>query len=195
MPKHIGVRGRLLLAFLGISAFAVLAAAAGKHSFLKVGEALAEYARPGTVGRRMLQLAAQAERILATSPALVAVRSKAEHQAVSVRINGEAERLSDSCAAQGQLDAGCRPRAPGRPGRRPEARPRNARRGCLRAAGIVQRELGSLQEAGRHNAAVRRLLGPAAELLNTKRAQLEQTIAAGDPSLLSDAKAVRVARK
>src|SRR5688572_9725603 len=96
MLSNIGVRGRLLLAFLSISAFAVLAAAAGMHSVLKVGEALEGITRdrvPSAVA--LLQLAAQTERIVATSPALVAVRSKAEHEAVLARIDSEAERLSE----------------------------------------------------------------------------------------------------
>jgi adenylate cyclase len=79
MLREIGVRGRLLLAFLGISAFAVLAAVAGMHSFLKVGEALDEITRsrvPSAVAP--LQLAAQAERIVAAAPALLAADSKAE---------------------------------------------------------------------------------------------------------------------
>ncbi len=40
LSQRLGVRGRLLLAFFGISAFAVLAAAAGMSSFLSVGDVL-----------------------------------------------------------------------------------------------------------------------------------------------------------
>ncbi len=40
MGDRLGVRGRLLMAFFGISAFAVLAAAAAMHSFLEVGNAM-----------------------------------------------------------------------------------------------------------------------------------------------------------
>ena len=40
MLKGIGVRGRLLVAFFGISAFAVLASAAAVYSFLAVGGVL-----------------------------------------------------------------------------------------------------------------------------------------------------------
>jgi hypothetical protein len=36
--RRLGVRGRLLLAFLGISAFAVIAAAAAMYSFAEVGK-------------------------------------------------------------------------------------------------------------------------------------------------------------
>jgi adenylate cyclase len=37
MPKGVSVRGRLLFAFLGISSFAVLAAAASMWAFLELG--------------------------------------------------------------------------------------------------------------------------------------------------------------
>ncbi len=37
MLNRLGVRGRLLMAFFGISAFAVVAAAAAMYSFLEVG--------------------------------------------------------------------------------------------------------------------------------------------------------------
>ena len=106
MLRDFGVRGRLLLAFLGISGFAILAAAAGMHSFLKVGEALDGITRdrvPSAVA--LLQLAAQAERIVAASPALVAVRSRAEHDAVSARIEGEARAAERARArARDRLD-------------------------------------------------------------------------------------------
>jgi adenylate cyclase len=100
MLREIGVRGRLLLAFLGISAFAVLAAVAGMHSFLKVGEALDEITRnrvPSAVAP--LQLAAQAERIVAAAPALLAADSKAELEEVSTRIASEVARLNELAGA------------------------------------------------------------------------------------------------
>src|SRR5215207_7270373 len=197
MLKHVGVRGRLLLAFLGISAFAVLAAAAGVYSFLKIGEALDGITRdrvPAAVA--LLQLAAGSERVVATSPALVAVRSKVEHEAVLARIGNEAERLSelvrelrDSSIEAGALELLA-------------VLVVGLRRNLETLGGLVsarldlsERKSGSLQKLADTNAAVQRLLGPAAKLLDAKRAQLEQTIAAGDPSLLSGARAVREARE
>ncbi|TIU93058.1 MAG: hypothetical protein E5W01_04370 [Mesorhizobium sp.] len=38
MLKRLGIRGRLLLAFFGISTFAVLATVAALYAFLEVGE-------------------------------------------------------------------------------------------------------------------------------------------------------------
>jgi PAS domain S-box-containing protein len=197
MLKHVGVRGRLLLAFLSISAFAVLAAAAGVYSFLKIGEALGGITRdrvPAAVA--LLQLAAGSERVVATSPALVAVRSKVEHEAVLARIGNEAERLSellrelrDSSMQAGALE-------------QLAVLVDGLRRNLETLGGLVsarlelsERKSGSLQKLADTNAAVQRLLGPAAKLLDAKRAQLEQTIAAGDPSLLSGARAVREARE
>ena len=197
MLKHIGVRGRLLLAFLGISAFAVLAAAAGVYSFLKVGEALEGITRdrvPAAVA--LLQLAAESERIVATSPTLLAVRSKAEHEAVLARIGNEAERLSELVreVRDSPMQAGALEQL--------AALVDGLRRNLETLGALVsarlemsERKSGLLQRLADTNAAVQRLLGPAAKLLDAKRAQLEQTIAAGDPSVLSDARAVRVARE
>ena len=197
MLKHIGVRGRLLLAFLGISAFVVLAAAAGVYSVLKVGEALDGITRdrvPAAVA--LLQLAAESERIVAISPTLLAVRSKAEHEAVLARIGNEAERLSEFVreVRDSPMQAGALEQL--------AVLVDGLRRNLETLSALVsarlemsERKSGLLQRLADTNAAVQRLLGPAAKLLDAKRAQLEQTIAAGDPSLLSDARAVRVARE
>ena len=159
MLRDFGVR-QLLLAFLGVSGFAILAAAAAMHSFLKVGEALDGITRdrvPSAVA--LLQLAAQAERIVAASPALVAVRSRAEHDAVSARIEGEARRLSGLVRElETGLNPGCGARPARRSGRRAEAQPRDARRACLDPAGAVRAESRLATEAGRHQ---RRSAAPA----------------------------------
>ena len=96
MIDRFGVRGRLLLAFFGISAFAVLAAAAAMYSFLKVGEALDRITQdrvPATVASQ--QLSRQAERIAAAAPALLTVDSAAEHERMSKKISTELERLDE----------------------------------------------------------------------------------------------------
>ncbi len=89
-----GVRGRLLLAFLGISAFAVIAAAAGLYSFYEVGRALGRITEervPGALAS--LELSRQAERIVAAAPALLAVRSDDQLREVSGSIQAEVGRL------------------------------------------------------------------------------------------------------
>ena len=96
MIDRFGVRGRLLLAFFGISAFAVLAAVAAMYSFLKVGEALDRITQdrvPATVASQ--RLSRQAERIAAAAPALLTVDSAAEHERMSKKISTELERLDE----------------------------------------------------------------------------------------------------
>ena len=70
-PKF-GVRGRLLLAFLSISAFAVLAAFAAVYSFSKIGNALdliTEERVP--VALISQELSREAERMLAIGPTML----------------------------------------------------------------------------------------------------------------------------
>src|SRR4051794_38581994 len=64
----LGVRARLLLAFFGISAFAVLAAAAGIYAFREVGDRLdiVDTRVPSTL--TSLELSRSADRIIAAAP-------------------------------------------------------------------------------------------------------------------------------
>ena len=94
MFSHLGVRGRLFLAFFGISAFAVLAAATAMYSFLEVGNALEriiQFRVPSAIAS--LQLSRQAERIVAAAPALLTVTTPTEHDRVSGTISAEVDRL------------------------------------------------------------------------------------------------------
>ena len=72
MPIQLSVRWRLLLAFLGISAFAVLAAATGTYAFRQmtnVLERITEQRVPSALAA--LDLSRQAERIVAAAPTLL----------------------------------------------------------------------------------------------------------------------------
>ena len=92
--QRFGVRGRLLLAFFGISAFAVLAAAAAMYSFSEVGKVLGritEQRVPSALAS--LELSRQAERIVAAAPALLTVTTTVEHVEQSSRITSEVKRL------------------------------------------------------------------------------------------------------
>lgn len=92
--NRFGVRERLLLAFFGISAFAVLAAAAAMYSFLEVGKSLKRITQdrvPATVASQ--QLSRQAERIAAAAPTLLTVSSGEAHGQMSERISAELDRL------------------------------------------------------------------------------------------------------
>jgi len=94
MPARLSVRWRLLLAFLGISAFAVLAAAAGTYAFRQmtyVIERITEQRVPSAL--TALDLSRQAERIVAAAPTLLSARSQAQYQEVSASITAEVDRL------------------------------------------------------------------------------------------------------
>ena len=94
MLRRMGVRGRLLLAFLGISAFALIAAAAAMYSFSEVGGVLGritEERMPAALDS--LELSRQAERIVAAAPKLLAVAGPEAQAEVSAEIAGEVARL------------------------------------------------------------------------------------------------------
>jgi class 3 adenylate cyclase/methyl-accepting chemotaxis protein len=91
---RLGVRGRLLLAFLGISAFAALGATAGMVSFLAIGDGLdgiTQQRAPSALAS--LELSRQAERIVAAAPALLAAQTPDQHAQQSQAISVEVERL------------------------------------------------------------------------------------------------------
>lgn len=95
MFRNLGVRARLLLAFFGISAFAVFAAVAAMYSFLQVGRALdritAQRVPPALAS---LELSGQVERIVAAAPALLTVTSETQHEQLSKTIAPEVEHLA-----------------------------------------------------------------------------------------------------
>jgi class 3 adenylate cyclase len=94
MWRRMGVRGRLLLAFLGISAFALIAAAAAMYSFSEVGGVLGRITEERVpAALDSLELSRQAERIVAAAPKLLAVSNADEQAAVSDEIAGEVARL------------------------------------------------------------------------------------------------------
>ena len=94
MLRRLGVRGRLLLAFLGISAFALIAAAAAMYSFSEVGGVLGRITQERVpAALDSLELSRQAERIVAAAPKLLAVADPDQQAAVSQEIEGEVARL------------------------------------------------------------------------------------------------------
>src|SRR6516162_8093641 len=74
-----GLRGRLLLSFIAISGFALIAAVVGNYAFYTIGEALHELTDrsipPAIIS---LELAQRTERILAVGPTLLGVSSANE---------------------------------------------------------------------------------------------------------------------
>ena len=94
MWDRMGVRGRLLVAFFGISAFALVAAAAAMISFIEVGEGLnliTQKRVPSALASQ--ELSRQTERIIAAAPALLTVTTLTEYEKESSRITTEVERL------------------------------------------------------------------------------------------------------
>src|SRR5215813_5578075 len=90
---NLGVRARLLLAFFGISAFAVLAAAAGMYAFRQVGDQLEMIdARVPQVVSSM-EISRAADRLIASAPTLLAATTTKEYDEVSNRMRPEVDRL------------------------------------------------------------------------------------------------------
>ena len=90
MLSRLGVRGRLLLAFFGISAFAVLGAGAALYSFQQISDAFASITqRRIPLALTSQELSRHAERIVAAAPTLLTTTSQDEKEDRSVAISGE----------------------------------------------------------------------------------------------------------
>jgi signal transduction histidine kinase/DNA-binding response OmpR family regulator/HAMP domain-containing protein len=90
---NVGVRARLLFAFFGISAFAVLAAAAGIYAFREVGHRLELIDARVPQVASSLEVSRAAERLIASAPALLAATTTKERDDVSRRMRPELDRL------------------------------------------------------------------------------------------------------
>ena len=94
-----GLRERLLLSFIAISGFAVVAAAVGNYAFYAIGQSLqqvTEKSVPSAIAS--LELAQRAERIIAAGPALLGATNAADFAAASSALDREVQ------AAGRQLD-------------------------------------------------------------------------------------------
>ncbi len=94
MLHRLGVQGRLLLAFVGISGFAVLAASTAIYSFTQVRQVLDEV----TEQRVPMALAAQdlsagVQRIVAAAPALLTANTPEQHFEIWSQLDIEVEEL------------------------------------------------------------------------------------------------------
>ncbi|MEE8633071.1 MAG: PAS-domain containing protein, partial [Methyloceanibacter sp.] len=97
--RRFGVRWRLLLAFLGISAFSVLAAAAAMYAFFEVDQSLDRIVQqrvPAAIGAQ--NFSRQAERIIAAAPSLLAASNPEELEQQSEEIQSEFDRLRELLA-------------------------------------------------------------------------------------------------
>jgi signal transduction histidine kinase len=103
------VRARLLLAFFGITAFAVLAAAAGIYAFREVGSRLdiVDTRIPPTLSA--LELSRSAERIIAAAPALLAATDRDRRDEINAALATEIARLNAGLAELKGADVGLLP--------------------------------------------------------------------------------------
>ena len=90
----LGVRGRLLLAFVGISAFAVLAAAAGIYAFRQVGDRLELIDTRAPQVVTSMEISRAADRLIASAPALLAATTAKDRDEISNRMRPEVDRLT-----------------------------------------------------------------------------------------------------
>jgi signal transduction histidine kinase len=90
-----GVRVRLLLAFLGISGFSVLAAAAAIYAFREVGKGIELVETQVAPALTSLEVSRSAERIIAAAPALLAAADTARRDQVASELRTELARLNE----------------------------------------------------------------------------------------------------
>jgi adenylate cyclase len=94
-----GLRERLLLAFIAISGFAVVAAAVGNYAFYAIGQSLqqvTEKSVPPAIAS--LELAQGAERIIAAGPALLGVTNSEDFTAVVSVLDREIQEAARQLA-------------------------------------------------------------------------------------------------
>ena len=103
--ESIGVRGRLLLAFLGISMFSLVAAASGLYSLSQVGSALnkiTEQRVPEALS--WLELSRRVESVVRAAPALLAVKSDNARIEVSNEITSQIAQLEPFMQLKGSYE-------------------------------------------------------------------------------------------
>jgi signal transduction histidine kinase len=92
---RLGVAGRLLLAFLGISGLAVVGACVAIFSFRDIGDVLDHItARRVPAALALQEVSRQAERIVSAAPALLAAATPADHTESSRKIAAEMQELA-----------------------------------------------------------------------------------------------------
>jgi signal transduction histidine kinase/DNA-binding response OmpR family regulator len=184
MRIPLSVRWRLLLAFLGISAFAVLAAATGTYAFRQmtyVLERITEQRVPSALAA--LDLSRQAERIVAAAPTLLGARSQGQYRETSMAISMEVDRLEAllaqirGAAVDPAVLAAIEPAVEG------------LRRNLTALAGLVagrlavsERKDTLLRHLSNASVAAQRLTAPAIVVLDSKFAALRRAASGGQPA-------------
>jgi signal transduction histidine kinase/DNA-binding response OmpR family regulator len=178
MSIHLGLRGRLLLAFLGISAFAALGAAAAMYSFLETGKRLDRITQqriPSALGA--LELSRQAERIVAAAPALLTASTSEERKQLWGTVAAEVERLKALLVDIKESESDSFSRS----GIQPAAERLHANLALLdtlvaRRLSIADRKKELLSRLSKTHATTQRLLLPQIAMTRTKIRQLQQVI-------------------
>ena len=179
MVERIGIRGRLLLAFIAISALAVLATAAAMYAFYEVGSAverITESRVPAALSS--LRLSRQAERVTATAPSILAATSKAQHDEIRAVVAGTMAQIDELLASLKAASPGTSPVT------EIEAAVVGLRRNFEALDGIVATRLSATarkEELMRHLSttvnASQRLITPAILVMNSKVDQWRATMA------------------
>lgn len=100
MLSRLGVVGRLLLAFLGITGLAVIGAAVAVYSFREIGDVLDRItARRVPAALASQEVSRQAERIIAAAPALLSAATPTELTERSRRIDAELQAIATQLAS------------------------------------------------------------------------------------------------
>ncbi len=103
---HLGVRGRLLLAFVGVSLFSLVAAASGFYSLSEVGRALnriTEQRVPEALS--WMELSRRVEGIVRSAPALLVAQSESARKEASADISAQVARLSPLLQQAGSYES------------------------------------------------------------------------------------------
>jgi adenylate cyclase len=94
-----GLRGRLLLSFVVISGFAVVAAGVGNYAFYAMGKALQDVTETTVPpALAILDLAQRSERIVGAGPALLAVTTADEYASASSALDRELKGVAEALA-------------------------------------------------------------------------------------------------
>ena len=194
MLKRHGIHRRLLLAFVGITGFAVLAAGAAMIAVLHLGRdfhAITEERAPAVFAAQ--QLSRQAERLVANAPALLSVASEAEQQEVASRIGRDVARLKELLtrterhSADAVLEGKIKPAVDGL-----VANLEALDRVVTRRLAASERKAALLQRLANTEVAARRLLTPGLLVLDSDLARLRRSVGeGGEPDDASVAAAAR----
>jgi len=181
---RLGVRGRLLLAFFGISAFAVVGAAVALYSFREIGDAFATITqRRVPVAVVSQELSRHAERVVAAAPVLLAASTWDEKSERSIAIENELNVLealvSGSSGVEGKDLAAIAPYVARLRGNLDELNVLVAKR-----LDVAEQRRDLVREELEVAAAVQQLLGPWIDVMDGKIAQWRRIVL--DPAVPHD---------